>query len=33
MRRMKYEKEQKMIDQKIWSLPKIEKGLTLDIGW
>ncbi|PIV68007.1 MAG: hypothetical protein COS08_07470 [Euryarchaeota archaeon CG01_land_8_20_14_3_00_38_12] len=32
MRRMKYEKEQKMIDQKIWSLPKIEKGLTLDMG-
>lgn len=27
-----YEKEQRMIDQKIWFFPKIEKGLTLDIG-
>lgn len=32
MKLSEYEKEQKMIDQKIWSLPKIEKGLTLDMG-
>lgn len=32
MKFSEYEKEQKIIDQKIWSLPKIEKGLALDIG-
>jgi len=32
MKLSEYEKEQKMIDQKIWSLPKIEKGLMLDMG-
>lgn len=32
MKLSEYEKEQRMIDQKIWSLPKIEKGLALDMG-
>jgi len=32
MKLSEYEKEQKMIDQKIWSPPKIEKGLMLDMG-
>ncbi|MDI6916204.1 MAG: class I SAM-dependent methyltransferase [Thermoplasmatales archaeon] len=32
MKISEYEKEQKMIEQKIWALPKIEKGLALDIG-
>lgn len=32
MKLSEYEKEQKIMEQKIWALPKIEKGLALDIG-